>query len=98
MDIDLKTVPAQSRVLVTVLIIAVAALFGIVVKQSAGDGSRSAKELAKCENEKLRLRIESDSLKYEAIRKAILDNDRLKQRIAWQDSIKSVLETIIKTK
>lgn len=83
------------RILVRVLILSVAVLASVYYASTKG-------RLEECENRGkdqgitiTGLRHEIDSLKASDLLKSEAENQRLKNRVSWQDSIKEVLQGII---
>lgn len=83
---DIKT--PSNRVLVSCLILAIMALSSVIIWQTKGNNKSCEAKAIYWEDKFTKKSLECDSLIIDKIKTVSDENARLRQRDAWQDSIK----------
>lgn len=86
----------SNRILIRLLVASIVFIFGLLMKSVLSNDKKADGLFKDCAEEKRILRREVDSLKYEGIKSTIQENRLLRERDAYQDSVKKELESLIK--
>jgi len=93
---EIKT--PSNRVLVISLFLAVIILFVLLIRVLSGSNEDNKEELKAERRDKTRLQRENDSLRFVLIQGILADNERLRNKAEYKDTVIDNLQSIKKSK